>query len=407
MGSLKRTGAAVAAALALATLPLTAAGADGGGGEAPAESPLEVKVDRPLVTLGDEIEIEIEYELEVEEPTEAEEGEVAAAEGKEGATTDPAPTEPVGVTFTVDLGEGTEPIAEVVADERHDGSDIKAELEVTHTYGALGTYDIVVTATPDGGDTVTVTTSVEVTDEPVPYPRAGRHACPDDDDTTGQDPAPQDPVTADPAPADDVVAASRPDWTPPAKATDFFTDVAKGSGHGHFVSCLARAGLLSGVAPGRFAPGRSVSREQLATLLVRAIERSGVELPAGDDAFSDDDGSVHEASIDALATAGLVSGTADGAFRPKAPVTRAQMATFLTSVYERIAEQRLTSAHDYFGDDDGSVHEDSINRAAAAGFAAGTDRGAFAPGAKVSRAQIATFLARMLDRLTEEAATTA
>lgn len=401
MGALGRIGAAVAAALALATLPVTAAAADGGDEGLP-DSPLEVEVDRPLVMLGDEVEIEIEYELEVEEPAEAEEGEVAAAEGDEGATTEPAPTEPAGVTFTVDLGDGTDVIAEVVADEDHDGSEIEAELEVTHTYGALGTYDVVVTATPDGGDTATVTTSVEVTDEPVAYPRSGRHACPDDDDTTAQDPATEE----DPATSDEVAAAGRPDWTPPAKATGFFTDVADGSTHGHFISCLARAGLVSGVAPGQFAPGRSVSREQLATLLVRAIERSGVELPAGDDAFGDDDGSVHEDSIDALAAAGLVSGTADGTFGPKAPVTRAQMATFLTSVYERIAEQRLTSAHDYFADDDSSVHEDSINRAAAAGFAAGTDRRAFAPGLEVSRAQIATFLARMVDRLAEEATTT-
>ncbi|MEX2659772.1 MAG: S-layer homology domain-containing protein [Acidimicrobiales bacterium] len=389
----------MAAALALAALPLTAAGAEEGT-KGLAESPLEVQIDRPLVMLGDEIEVEIEYELEVEEPTEAEEGEVAAAEGDEGAATDPAPAEPVGVTFTVDLGDGTDVITEVV-DNENDGSGIEAQLRVTHTYGALGTFDVVVTATPDGGDTVTTTSSVEVTDQPVAHPRPGRHACPDDDDATGQDPA-----TEDPAP-EEVAAASRPDWTPPARATDFFTDVADGSTHGHFISCLARAGLVSGVAPGQFAPGRSVSREQLATLLVRAIERSGAELPAGDDSFSDDDGSVHEDSINALAAAGLVSGTADGTFGPKAPVTRAQMATFLTSVYERIAEQRLTSAHDYFGDDDSSVHEDSINRAAAAGFAAGTERAAFAPGLEVSRAQIATFLARMLDRLAEEATTTA
>lgn len=445
MRMLRRTGGAVAAAVVLAALPLAAAGAEDARTEAGA---LEVEVDRPLVMLTDEIEIEVDYELEqADEADEADEadggaddtagetddaaGEPDDAAGTAGEADDSAgaadtadeagsgfvaaseadgsasaaePAAAAHVTFTVDLGDGSSPVTEVVPNESEDAGEVEAELELTHTYGAVGTYEIVVTATPDGGAATSVTTSVEVTEEPVAYPRPGDRACPE---VAPEVVEPEVPAGEDQAAPEEVAAAGGAKGAPPALAKGFFTDVTEGSTHGHFISCLARAGLLAGVAPGQFAPGRSVSREQLATLLVRAIERSGVELPAGNDAFDDDEGSVHEGSIDALAAAGLLSGTADGSFRPEAPVTRAQMATFLTAVYERITEKRLVSAHDYFGDDDGSTHEGSINRAAAAGFAAGTQRGSFAPGREVSREQIATFLARMVDLVQEQAATTA
>ena len=51
---------------------------------------------------------------------------------------------------------------------------------------------------------------------------------------------------------------------------------------------------------------------------------------------------------------------------------------------------------DAFGDDDGHAHEDSINRLAAAGIAEGNAAGRFAPGGRLTRAQLASFLVRAL-----------
>ncbi len=443
MGAGRRIGGA-AAALVLAVLPLTAAGAT--EDEVESESPLEIEVDRPVVTAGDPIELEIEYELELpdaeddaevegggtegEDPagttddgTAPEAGIVAAsdADPDEGSDEDSAVDEvaadgPV-VTFTVDFGDGSEVETHDVTSEANE-DEIEAELELEHVYEAEaadetvaaaeadtdGGYTITVTATPEGGTTEEAATTVVVTDELVPYPRSGDDVCPEldeDADTTTEGEAATDPAPADET---DVAAAGRPDWA--GTGAGPFVDVDERSPHGRFISCLAHLGLIQGDGASQYAPGRSVTREQLATLLVRAIERSGTELPVGDDdAFDDIEGSVHADSINALAAAGLVSGTADGTFRPTAPVTRAQMATFLTSVYERIVDQRLATNADYFADDDGTTHEGSINRAAAAGFAAGTGGRSFAPGRDVSREQIATFVGRMLDAVATESGT--
>jgi hypothetical protein len=143
----------------------------------------------------------------------------------------------------------------------------------------------------------------------------------------------------------------------------------------------------------------------MASFIVRMVERSGGSLPTSPpDAFPDDDGTAHEASIDRIAAAGIVAGGADGRYQPGAAVTRGQMATFLVAALDhRTGTTRPPSPIDHFRDDDASPHEQNIDTAAAAGLTGGTTDGTFAPGAPVRRAQMASFLARALDVLTVEA----
>ena len=134
----------------------------------------------------------------------------------------------------------------------------------------------------------------------------------------------------------------------------------------------------------------------LAMLMVLATAWSASaqsELPPGG-TFWDDDGNVHEGMIEAIVAEGITQGcTQDGRnYCPAASVTRGQMATFLTRALDLPPADR-----DYFPDDDGSVHEDSINRVAAAQIASGRPDGTFGPDAPVTRGQMATFLAIALD----------
>lgn len=107
------------------------------------------------------------------------------------------------------------------------------------------------------------------------------------------------------------------------RAASPFTDTA-----GHFaaadIGALAATGITKGCAADRFCPDDPVTRAQMAVFLDRALD-----LAAGDDAFSDDDGTWAEASIDALAASGITKGCAASSFCPNALVTREQMASFL------------------------------------------------------------------------------
>lgn len=181
-----------------------------------------------------------------------------------------------------------------------------------------------------------------------------------------------------------------------------FPDVDPASVHARAVDCVAWLGFAGGQGDGGFAPGSSVTRAQMATFLAKLLERAGVTLPdAPPDAFDDDEGSPHEAAIDALAALGVVRGTGDRQFSPAAPVSRAAMATFLATAHDAVATHPLPDAADTFDDDDGNVHEAAIDRLAAAGIATGTANRIFDPGTAVSRAQMATFVARTFDALVD------
>jgi subtilisin family serine protease len=108
--------------------------------------------------------------------------------------------------------------------------------------------------------------------------------------------------------------------------------------------------------------------------------------------FVDADGNKHEASIEWILAEGITSGCAAERYCPDGLVTRAQMATFLARALDLPA-----ASTDYFTDDNGSTHEPNINRVRAAGITAGCEGSHFCPDGVVTRAQMATFLARALD----------
>jgi hypothetical protein len=182
-----------------------------------------------------------------------------------------------------------------------------------------------------------------------------------------------------------------------------FVDVPASNVHARPIDCVAWWEVAGGVTTKSYAPAAPVNRAQMASFVARAIDAAGYVLPASPaDAFGDDNGSVHERSINQLAAVGVVTGVRPGVFAPGDLVTRAQMATFLVRAYDLIAVSDLPNVGNRFVDVDGTAHEANINKAAGAGLAGGTEFGYFSPLADVSRAQLASFLARTLDLLVQD-----
>ena len=110
-----------------------------------------------------------------------------------------------------------------------------------------------------------------------------------------------------------------------------FTDVDPQGVHAPNIDALASAGITRGciTEPLQYCPDRPVTRAQMATFLARALNLEPPDQPAG---FTDvDPQGVHAPNIDALASAGITRGctTEPLQYCPDRPVTRAQMATFL------------------------------------------------------------------------------
>jgi len=147
-------------------------------------------------------------------------------------------------------------------------------------------------------------------------------------------------------------------------------------------------GVTAGCSATAYCPTATVTREQMASFLVRALR-----LPAAShDFFTDDETSQHESAINALAAAGITGGCSATKYCPRAAVTREQMASFL------VRALRLPPAsHDFFTDDETSQHEQSINALAAAGITGGCSASKFCPRSFVTRGQMAAFLHRAFD----------
>ena len=81
---------------------------------------------------------------------------------------------------------------------------------------------------------------------------------------------------------------------------------------------------------------------------------------------------VHAASIDCITAYGMAKGFDDGSYGPTLPVSRAQMASFVARLMKDAGVALPTNPPDAFPGDDGDVHELAINQLAALGVLDGT-----------------------------------
>lgn len=201
-------------------------------------------------------------------------------------------------------------------------------------------------------------------------------------------------------PTPDLLARACPSGRVPSAG---FPDTA-GTAHARGIDCAAWWDVASGRNDGTYGPGVPVTRAQMASFVARALEAAGVVLPeVSGSRFDDVDAtSAHGRRIEQLAELGLVDGIAPGRYAPGRAVTRAQMARFLVGAYEVAAGQRLPTLPDAFVDDDGIALESSVNAASSIGLASGVEASRYAPGDPVNRGQMATFLSRLVDRLARD-----
>jgi hypothetical protein len=192
--------------------------------------------------------------------------------------------------------------------------------------------------------------------------------------------------------ADEV---STPSQVPPpveeTRPPSGFWDVPAANGYGQAIAWLGAEGITQGCNPpwrDDYCPDRELTRGEAATLLVRAF---GV--PAtGVDRFVDDDGSVHEANINALAVAGITVGCDLARFCAGEVLTRQEMASMIA----RALDLPAVDTTDTFVDDDGNENEADIERIAAAGITRGCTEIEFCPLRPIRRDEAAAMLFRAL-----------
>ena len=160
-----------------------------------------------------------------------------------------------------------------------------------------------------------------------------------------------------------------------------------------YIEAIAALGITKGCNPptnDKFCPDGILTRAQMASIFVRSLGLQG----SSESPFTDTGDTVHAADIDALAAAGITKGCnppENDRFCPYRKVSRGEMAAFIVRAFDLPA-----GPPDQFSDDNSSIFENDIDALAAAGITNGCAEGKFCPASKLPRHQMATFIGRAL-----------
>ena len=119
-------------------------------------------------------------------------------------------------------------------------------------------------------------------------------------------------------------------------ATGPFTDVSPDSVHAPNIFGAAAEGITQGTSATTFAPTRLITRAEVASLLARAFDLE----PVDQGPFTDvDTGNVHAGNINAVFEAGITRGTSDTTFAPDRTLRRDQMSSLLIRALDAAANE--------------------------------------------------------------------
>jgi uncharacterized repeat protein (TIGR02543 family) len=142
----------------------------------------------------------------------------------------------------------------------------------------------------------------------------------------------------------------------------FFTDVPESVWYYEDVKYVFEAGLMDGTGDNKFSPGISVTRAMLVTVLYRMEESPEVDEPAS---FSDVSAGTWYTDAVAWAEAeGIVEGYPDGTFKPNQNVSRQELATVLLRYAKFIGKDQISADPDdpvIEDDDDENADDETLD----------------------------------------------
>ena len=151
-----------------------------------------------------------------------------------------------------------------------------------------------------------------------------------------------------------------------------FKDVPESQWSYGAIAALANAGVINGYGNGRFGPNDTITRAQMASILVKAFRLpyfyNDSEIPFTDTKRL----SSHQTNINILYIMGITSGTSPTTFSPNSPISRAQAAVLITKTEKVKASTILLKSTDFgwssinryssYTDKDDVIHSASTDR---------------------------------------------
>ncbi len=212
----------------------------------------------------------------------------------------------------------------------------------------------------------------------------------DDDDAPPAPPAPSAPPTVR-----DFCATSGIIWGNP------FSDATHSNTSFHAdVGCVYKSGVMRGTTTTTLSPDDTATREQAAVLIQRVMAISGglctSRVPPWGDLSST---SFALGEISCLYGSGLINGTTTTTFSPSAPVTRTETAALVARLYRYLSTNTCPTTPPPFTDTTTNWASTDIACVYGLGIDTGTTATTFSPDDMVTRADMATILARTIRTL--------
>ncbi|MEI7024098.1 S-layer homology domain-containing protein [Paenibacillus sp. y28] len=119
---------------------------------------------------------------------------------------------------------------------------------------------------------------------------------------------------------------------PEKQASKSYTDVSAGHWAMEAIQQVTKAGLMDGYPDASFKPDRTITRAEMAVIAVRTLSAA----PSGSvESFPDVTGHWAQTAIDQAQSEGILSGYADGTFRPDQTLTRAEAVAIMNKLLGR------------------------------------------------------------------------
>lgn len=178
-----------------------------------------------------------------------------------------------------------------------------------------------------------------------------------------------------------------------------YGDVSANHWASEAINALSSQLIVTGMRLGEFAPDHTVTRAEFASLLSRMLGLRGEAELRFEDIPS---GAWYAQDVALIAQAGIVQGTGGGRFEPNSSITRQEMAVMIMRAYQ-YAGGELANALDTerFLDSDSiaSWAQESVRQAQALGFLNGRGNNRYAPAGSSTRAESAKLIYELMRRL--------
>lgn len=126
-----------------------------------------------------------------------------------------------------------------------------------------------------------------------------------------------------------------------ASSANRFSDISSGT-TAAYIGAAAKAGIITGNTDGTFKPGSNITREQMALMMVRAMEYAGHNISLNGSTaqiltrFKDGAKIQSKETVAKAVREGIIQGITTNTFQPKGNATRAQAAVMLKRVLDKL-----------------------------------------------------------------------